>query len=243
MIPSSLSHVGAIAALLAGAGLAGCASAYHGRLSRPADQGRLALVAPSQPTIRVRARNGDVIAHAGDGDSVRVSIVVERDPQSRLHSCDTSAVTIDMRPSAEQTELVPRGAQGCRVHWNITLPRHSALDVSLDAGAIALSGSRSNSRLATGVGDIEVSDHRGQLTAYSGVGDVTVLAEDVGGPGATLRANVGSVTVRMNGRRLKHSGAPGSGDHLSLGDGTALVLSAGVGDVILDLLQPTPPNR
>jgi hypothetical protein len=55
--------------------------------------------------------------------------------------------------------------------------------------------------------------------------DVSVGDIDVSAPAdraIRLRSNVGSVRLRLDGRELHHAGAPGSGDHLDLGDVSTL---------------------
>ena len=71
--------------------------------------------------------------------------------------------------------------------------------------------------------------------------DVSVGDIDVSAPAdraIRLRSNVGSVRLRLDGRELHHAGAPGSGDHLDLGDVSTLPrvdARTGVGSVRAEL--------
>ena len=68
------------------------------------------------------------------------------------------------------------------------------------------------------------------------VGDIDVSAP--ADRAIRLRANVGSVRLRIDGRELRHPGAPGSGDHLDLGDVSTLPridARTGVGSVRAEL--------
>lgn len=68
------------------------------------------------------------------------------------------------------------------------------------------------------------------------VGDIDVSAP--ADRAIRLRSNVGSVRLRLDGRELRHPGAPGSGDHLDLGDVSSLPridVRTGVGSVRAEL--------
>ena len=68
------------------------------------------------------------------------------------------------------------------------------------------------------------------------VGDIDVSAP--ADRAIRLRSNVGSVRLRIDGRELRHPGAPGSGDHLDLGDMSTLPrvdARTGVGSVRAEL--------
>ena len=68
------------------------------------------------------------------------------------------------------------------------------------------------------------------------VGDIDVSAP--ADRAIRLRSNVGSVRLRLDGRELHHAGAPGSGDHLDLGDVSTLPrvdARTGVGSVRAEL--------
>lgn len=68
------------------------------------------------------------------------------------------------------------------------------------------------------------------------VGDIDVSAP--ADRAIRLRSNVGSVRLRLDGRELRHPGAPGSGDHLDLGDVSTLPrvdARTGVGSVRAEL--------
>jgi hypothetical protein len=68
------------------------------------------------------------------------------------------------------------------------------------------------------------------------VGDIDVSAP--ADRAIRLRSNVGSVRLRIDGRELHHPGAPGSGDHLDLGDVATLPridARTGVGSVRAEL--------
>lgn len=71
------------------------------------------------------------------------------------------------------------------------------------------------------------------------VGDIDVSAP--ADRAIRLRSNVGSVRLRLDGRELRHPGAPGSGDHLDLGDVSTLPridARTDVGSVRAELLTP-----
>ena len=68
------------------------------------------------------------------------------------------------------------------------------------------------------------------------VGDIDVSAP--ADRAIRLRSNVGSIRLRLDGRELRHPGAPGSGDHLDLGDVSTLPridARTGVGSVRAEL--------
>lgn len=68
------------------------------------------------------------------------------------------------------------------------------------------------------------------------VGDIDVSAP--ADRAIRLRSNVGSIRLRLDGRELHHAGAPGSGDHLDLGDVSTLPrvdARTGVGSVRAEL--------
>lgn len=68
------------------------------------------------------------------------------------------------------------------------------------------------------------------------VGDIDVSAP--ADRAIRLRSNVGSIRLRLDGRELRHPGAPGSGDHLDLGDVSSLPridARTGVGSVRAEL--------
>ena len=78
------------------------------------------------------------------------------------------------------------------------------------------------------------------------VGDIHVSAP--ADRALRLRTGVGTVGLSLDGRALLHPGAPGSGDHLDLGDPSTLPrldARTGVGDVRVDLHTATsarPPG-
>ena len=72
------------------------------------------------------------------------------------------------------------------------------------------------------------------------VGNITLSAPS--DRAVKLHAGVGDIKLRLDGRELRHSGAPGSGDELELGDANTqprLVARTGVGSITLDL-RTTP---
>ena len=75
--------------------------------------------------------------------------------------------------------------------------------------------------------------------------DVSVGDVDVSAPldrALRLRANVGSVRLRIDNRELHHRGSPGSGDQLELGDMSSvprLDVRTGVGSVKADMFADT----
>ena len=79
--------------------------------------------------------------------------------------------------------------------------------------------------------------------------DVSVGDIDVSAPAdraIRLRSNVGSVRLRLDGRELHHAGAPGSGDHLDLGDVSTLPridARTGVGSVRAELFTAATRPR
>src|SRR5580765_3963392 len=76
------------------------------------------------------------------------------------------------------------------------------------------------------------------------VGDIDVSAP--ADRAIRLRSNVGSVRLRLDGRELRHPGAPGSGDHLDLGDVSTLPridARTGVGSVRADLFTAAGPRE
>ena len=80
------------------------------------------------------------------------------------------------------------------------------------------------------------------MTAETNVGDVEVNYGSESYGSMSAKSNVGDITLWINGRKLEHRGAPGSGDALQLaGSGSAgapVRATVNVGDIRIRLGTP-----
>ena len=143
-----------------------------------------------------------------------------------------NALLLDAGVSDVRLVLEPRDS----ISWSLETQPAGCAAVDARPGSLTISHRRQHCSAKWDVRVPLIDDVRVNVS----VGDIDVTAPADRAFG--LRAGVGSVRLSLDGRALRHAGAPGAGDHLDLGDVSMpprLDARTGVGDVSADLHTAT----
>jgi hypothetical protein len=148
----------------------------------------------------------------------------------------TNALTLDAGVSDVRVVIEPRDS----VSWSFDTRPPGCATAVVEPGRLSI-GHRDNQCSTTWDVRVPIID---DVRIDVSVGDIDVSAP--ADRAIRLRSNVGSVRLRLDGRELHHAGAPGSGDHLDLGDVSTLPrvdARTGVGSVRAELFTATGRPR
>lgn len=108
----------------------------------------------------------------------------------------TGEIRVWVKPVVEVSpfHIGPRGHQ---VHFTITVPTETSVDLSSANGDLALSGTRGDAVLSTGFGEVDVSDLTGALSASTSTGKITVQNIQAGEAAIALKTDFGDIEARM----------------------------------------------
>lgn len=143
-------------------------SSQHSDADQPA---RTALFKVSGPvTLRLKTASADVVAVAGDRETVRATVT------------DSDVAAIELRPEgAGELRLVGDGRDGLRRgHVKIELPPGSRLEVNTASGEVSITDVGGDAVVRTASGDISVQGCR-NLEVETSSGELSV--EQLGGTG------------------------------------------------------------
>ena len=143
-----------------------------------------------------------------------------------------NALLLDAGVSDVRLVVEPRDS----VSWSLETSPAGCAAADAQSGRLSISRRRQQCSTRWDVHVPIIDDIRVSVS----VGDIDVAAP--ANRAIRLRAGVGSVRLSLDGRALRHAGAPGSGDHLDLGDASTLPrldARTGVGDVRADLHSAT----
>jgi hypothetical protein len=140
----------------------------------------------------------------------------------------TNALTLDAGVSDVRVVVEPRDS----VSWTFDARPAGCATAVAEPGRLSI-GRRDNHCSTKWDVRVPIID---DVRINVSVGDIDVSAP--ADRAIRLRSNVGSIRLRLDGRELRHPGAPGSGDHLDLGDVSTLPridARTGVGSVRAEL--------
>lgn len=226
-----------------------------------ADAGPRALAwegAPEGVTrIRLRAGSGAARIRAVDGEEIRIRLRLAKgrwtddEPwrgilawfsRSDFENDDLLERAVELqvqqRGSVLEVNPLPHGrSRESRIaeYWELDVPRHSAIEIAMDAAEIEVSGVEGGVELDLGHGEAVVDVPRGPLDLEVTVGELDArFREGDFGP-LSLASRVGDTRLWLNGSRVRYPGPPGPGSRIAIdGDGPdALRLRVEVGDATL----------
>ncbi len=188
--------------------------------------------------VRLDSRQGPIRFEGTSAVDVAVRLRVgpARGKMGVARKCDVVAAPMlrrdgrTLRVAADRT--LP---EDCVAEWTVTLPRGLAVEARVGSGDITVEGVAGGVIARADAGDLRVRASDGEVHANTGVGDVELdyIGNEHGGLSA--ETNVGSIELTVNGRKLSHRGAPGSGDELRLDGSAANVIrvTVNVGDIAI----------
>ena len=122
--------------------------------------------------------------------------------------------------------------------WTLEIPAHLRVEAKVGVGDMNVEGVRAGIKAKVGVGALKIDVPEGDINAESGVGKVTVKSATNSYANVDLRANVGSGSVRIDGRLSRQQDRPpGPGERIALtGSGRDQIqIRSGVGDAELTI--------
>jgi hypothetical protein len=135
-------------------------------------------------------------------------------------------------------ELARQLPGDCVAEWTVSLPALLGVNAEVTVGDVTVDGMRGGVQaVVSSAGDVRARVLDGHVFIDVGVGDANVAYEGANYGGVTARSRVGDVDLRLAGRAVNRSKAPGSGDQIAI-EGPAqntIRVSANVGDVTINI--------
>jgi hypothetical protein len=127
----------------------------------------------------------------------------------------------------------PSTKEKCDEVWSVEIPARVALTARMDRADVAVSDLSGGVDVALGKGTIRADVQGGDIRLRVSNGDIIARSASSDYEMLEARAEVGDVSVALDGRRIEHPRPPGPGDWLRLtGQGNGrVVLRATVGSV------------
>ncbi len=129
-------------------------------------------------------------------------------------------IRIWVKPVVEVTGL-HLGPRGHWVHFTITVPPETSVELSSSSGDLTLSGTQGDATLITQFGDVEVSNLTGKLTVTTSNGQITARNIEAGKAPVSLKTDfgdieadtvvAGDVTLKSTNGKLTLSGVKSTG--------------------------------
>jgi hypothetical protein len=207
--------------------------------------------------IQIRAGNGTARIRAVDGDEIRIRLrlatrsFTDDEPwrgmltwffRSDYEDDHALERAVDLQVRQKGSVLVvnplPHGRSResqIAEHWELEVPRPSAIDIAMDAAEIEVSGVAGGVELELGHGKAAVDVPRGPLDLEVTVGELDGRFREGDFGRLSLASRVGATRLWLNGNRVRYPRPPGPGSGIAIeGDGPdALRLRVEVGDATL----------
>jgi len=196
--------------LLAAVGLSAAALAGERELTGSTD-------AKGLKSLRLEAHVGSVEITAADGDRISWTLRLVPDDDNAWFSsrkeAQAAVAGAKLRAAAagdawELSLELPRGVDFDDVeeHWEVKVPTRFAVEVDGNVGEVRVTGMGGGVDAELNVGDLRVDVPQGDVRARLNVGDLSILSRTKSMGRAVLEANVGSVDLRVDGKRIESAG-------------------------------------
>ncbi|MCH9026639.1 MAG: hypothetical protein IIA05_05925 [Proteobacteria bacterium] len=195
--------------------------------------------------ISINAGVGSVELIASGGDAITVLVSVEPDNgwfRSGPDREDLEKITLQKATKKGKLSLrlgFPRGfdEDDIEEHWEIEVPARLQAKVRIGVGRISIEGVAGGVNVHAGVGEVRIDVPRGDVRAHASVGDVRVKSATKSAGNIEMDADVGNVSLKMNGRNYEAERGWGPGASLELeGSGAdEFDVSADVGNAQLTI--------
>ncbi|MCZ6911766.1 MAG: hypothetical protein O7F72_03070 [Proteobacteria bacterium] len=174
--------------------------------------------------ISINAGVGTVELSASDGDEISVLVSVEPDdgwfgggPDRE----DLEKITLQSASKKGKLSLkldFPRGIDQDDIeeHWEIEVPARLQAKVRISVGRISIDGIAGGVDAHAGVGQITVDVPGGDVRAHASVGDVRVRSATKAAGDIEMDADVGHVSLKLNGKNIEVKRGWGPGASLEL---------------------------
>ena len=174
--------------------------------------------------ISINAGVGSVELSTGDGDEITVLVTVEPDDDWFGGSPDREAMEKITLVSASKKDKLslkldfPRGMDEDDIeeHWEIEVPARLQAKVRIGVGRIDIEGVAGGVNAHAGVGQVKVDVPGGDVRAHASVGDVRVKSATNSAGDIDLDADVGNVSLKVNGKNYRAERGWGPGASLEL---------------------------
>jgi len=194
--------------------------------------------------ISINAGVGSVKLIAGDGDEITVLVSVEPDDGWFGGPDREDLEKITLKSASKKGKLslgldFPRGLDEDDIeeHWEIEIPARLQAKVRIGVGRISIEGVAGGVNAHAGVGDVRIDVPGGDVRAHASVGNVRVKSATKSTGNIEMDADVGNVSLKMNGKNYQAERGWGPGASLELeGSGTdEFDVSADVGNAQLTI--------
>jgi hypothetical protein len=193
--------------------------------------------------VSISAGVGSVELIAGKGDKITVLVSVEPDDDwfgSGPDRDDMEKITLDSATRNGRISLqleFPRGMDEDDIeeHWEVEVPANLEAKIRIGVGRISVEGIAGGVNAHAGVGEVKIDVPGGDVNAHASVGDVRVKSATKSHGDIELDADVGHVSLKVNGKRYEAKRGWGPGASLDL-DGSGsdeFEVSADVGNAEL----------
>ena len=205
-----MGRIGTALMLAATAGFAGGAMAEDRELSGSTD-------AKGLKSLRLDAHVGTVEIVAKDGDRISWKLRLEPDSDDGWFSSRKDAqaavdgAKVRAGAAGDHWELeleLPRGTDfdDVKEHWTIEVPTRFAVELDANVGEVRLTGMAGGVEAKLNVGDLRIEVPQGDVRARLNVGDLSIVSHTKSMGRAELESNVGSVDLRIDGKRVESAG-------------------------------------
>ncbi len=194
--------------------------------------------------VTINAGVGTVEVVAGGGDEITVVVSLEPDAGwfGGVDAEDLQRIELASTKKSHDLKLkldYPRGLDEDDVeeHWEVRMPASPQVKVRLGVGRISVEGVSGGVNARLGVGEITVAVPRGDVRAHTSVGNVRVKSATASAGKINLDADVGHVSLKLNGERIRADRGWGPGHSLQHeGSGSdEFDVSANVGNAELSI--------
>jgi len=194
--------------------------------------------------ISINAGVGSVKLIAGDGDEITVLVSVEPDDGWFGGPDREDLEKITLKSASKKGKLslgldFPRGLDEDDIeeHWEIEIPARLQAKVRIGVGRISIEGVAGGVNAHAGVGDVRIDVPGGDVRAHASVGNVRVKSATKSAGNIEMDADVGNVSLKLDGKNYQAERGWGPGASLELeGSGTdEFDVSADVGNAQLTI--------
>ncbi len=194
--------------------------------------------------ISINAGVGSVKLRAGDGDEITVLVSVEPDDGWFGGPDREDLEKITLKSASKKGKLslgldFPRGLDEDDIeeHWEIEIPARLQAKVRIGVGRISIEGVAGGVNAHAGVGDVRIDVPGGDVRAHASVGNVRVKSATKSAGNIEMDADVGNVSLKLDGKNYQAERGWGPGASLELeGSGTdEFDVSADVGNAQLTI--------
>ena len=224
----------------------GCARNYYGSAAEWTHTNATRVAARDIDRVYVESRQGPIRFEGTSSDEIAVQLRIgpARGAMGVARDCavepNPPVATLRREDRVLRVATDRRVPQDCVAEWTVTLPRRVAVEAKVVSGHITVEGMSGGVIAEASAGDIRVTVSAGGVHLKTGVGSVELDYSGNTHGSVSARTRVGDIALTVNGRKLSHRGAPGSGDELRLdGDATNPIrLTVNVGDIAIRVGDP-----